>query len=73
MVYALALAASLFFAAGYVLQYHEAHEAPRGLFLSPRLLLELLRHRIWLAGLAAMFIGSALQAWALDEGRLAVV
>jgi drug/metabolite transporter (DMT)-like permease len=73
MVYALALAASLFFAAGYVLQYHEAHEAPRGLFLSPRLLLELLRHRIWLAGLAAMFIGSALQAWALDEGSLAVV
>jgi drug/metabolite transporter (DMT)-like permease len=73
MVYALALAASLFFAAGYVLQYHEAHEAPRGLFLSPRLLLELLRHRLWLAGLAAMGVGTALQAWALHAGSLAVV
>jgi sulfur carrier protein ThiS/drug/metabolite transporter (DMT)-like permease len=73
MVYVLALAASLCFAAGYVLQYHEAHEAPRGLFLSPRLLLELLKHRIWLAGLGVMFVGNGLQAWALGVGSLAVV
>jgi len=70
---ALALVASLFFAAAYVLQYHEAHEAPKGLFLSPRLLLELARHRIWVFGILAMFVGNGLQAWALARGSLAVV
>ena len=73
MVMLLAFAASLFFAASYVLQYHEAHEAPRGLFLSPRLLVELAHHRIWLGGIAAMMVGNGLQAWALARGSLAVV
>src|SRR4051794_40635982 len=73
MVLVLALAASVFFAASYVLQYHEAHEAPKGLFLSPRLLLELARHRIWVGGLLAMFVGNGLQAWALARGSLAVI
>src|SRR3954449_4515350 len=73
MVLVLAFAASLFFAAAYVLQYHEAHEAPRGLFLSPRLLLELAHHRLWLGGIAAMMVGNGLQAWALGIGSLAVV
>src|SRR3954453_6771659 len=73
MVMLLAFAASLCFAVAYVLQYHEAHEAPRGLFLSPRLLIELARHKIWLAGVAAMMVGSALQAWALGRGSLAVI
>src|SRR3954451_7443859 len=73
MVLVLAFAASLFFAAAYVLQYHEAHEAPRGLFLSPRLLLELAHHRLWLGGIAAMMVGNGLQAWALGSGSLAVV
>ena len=70
MVMALAFAASVCFAAAYVLQYHEAHEAPRGLFLSPRLLLELAHHRIWLGGIAAMMVGNGLQAWALGTGSL---
>jgi drug/metabolite transporter (DMT)-like permease len=73
MVLALSLAASVFFAAAYVLQYHEAHEAPKGLFLSPRLLLELARHRIWVGGIIAMFVGDGLQAWALAKGSLAVI
>src|SRR3954466_3404887 len=73
MVLLLAFTASLFFAAAYVLQYHEAHEAPRGLFLSPRLLLELAHHRLWLGGIAAMMVGNGLQAWALGIGSLAVV
>jgi drug/metabolite transporter (DMT)-like permease len=73
MVLFLAFAASLCFAAAYVLQYHEAHEAPRGLFLSPRLLLELAKHRIWLAGILVMFVGNGFQAWALARGSLAVV
>src|SRR3954469_7765521 len=73
MVLVLAFAASLFFAAAYVLHYHEAHEAPKGLFLSPRLLLELARHRIWVFGILAMFVGNGLQAWALATGSLAVI
>jgi drug/metabolite transporter (DMT)-like permease len=73
MVLLLAFAASLCFAAAYVLQYHEAHEAPRGLFLSPRLLVELARHRIWVAGVGTMIVGDLLQAWALGKGSLAVV
>jgi drug/metabolite transporter (DMT)-like permease len=73
MVLILAFAASLCFAVAYVLQYHEAHEAPRGLFLSPRLLLELAHHRIWLGGIAAMMVGNGLQAWALGVGSLAVI
>ena len=73
MVLLLAFAAALCFAAAYVLQYHEAHEAPRRLFLSPRLLVELARHRIWVAGIAAMLVGNGLQAAALGAGSLAVV
>jgi drug/metabolite transporter (DMT)-like permease len=73
MVFALSFVSAVFFAAGYVLQYHEAHEAPSKLFLSPKLLLELAKHKIWLGGIAAMFIGDGLQAVALDRGSLAVI
>lgn len=73
MVLLLAFAASLCYAAGYVMQYHEAHRAPRRLFLSPRLLLELARHRMWVGGIVFMAIGTGLQGWALGEGSLAVV
>src|SRR5438270_10291049 len=73
MTLLLAFASSLFFAAAYVLQYHEAHEAPRRLFLSPRLLVELAHHRIWVGGIIAMLIGDGLQAAALGVGSLAVV
>ncbi|MBV9292451.1 MAG: DMT family transporter [Frankiales bacterium] len=73
VVLLLGFAASLCFAVAYVMQYHEAHEAPRGLFLSPRLLVELAHHRIWVGGIAAMLLGDGLQAWALGRGSLAVV
>src|SRR3954453_17077944 len=73
MVLLLAFSASLCYAAGYVMQYHEAHHAPRRLFLSPRLLLELMHHRLWLGGGAFIAIGTGLPAWALAEGSLAVV
>ncbi len=70
---ALSCATALCFAGGYVLQYHEAHEAPDRLFLSPRMLIELARHRIWVAGIVVMMIGNGLQAAALAVGSLAVV
>ncbi len=69
----LALLASAFFAGAWVLQYHEAHEAPKRLYLSPRLLLELARHPMWLAGLAGLTVGSVVQGAALGSGSLAVV
>jgi drug/metabolite transporter (DMT)-like permease len=73
MVIVLAFAASLCYAVGFVMQYHEAHAAPERLFLSPRLLLELCHHKIWVLGIAVMFLGAGFQAWALDSGSLAVV
>jgi hypothetical protein len=73
MAVPLALLAALLSAAAWVLQYHEAHEAPKRLFLSPRLLLELAHHRIWVAGLVAMVLGGLVQAAALGSGSLAVV
>ncbi|HWC34430.1 MAG TPA: DMT family transporter [Mycobacteriales bacterium] len=73
LAFALSFATSLCYAGGYVLQYHEAHQAPDRLFLSPKLILELARHRIWVAGIVVMFIGSGLQAAALAAGSLALV
>ncbi len=73
MPFLLALLAAVCYAGAYVLQYHEAHEAPARLFLSPRLLLELAGHPIWLLGLVAMVAGNLLQAAALGVGSLAVV
>jgi drug/metabolite transporter (DMT)-like permease len=73
LVLLLSFAASLCFAAGFVLQYHEAHEAPSQLLLSPKLLVELAHHKLWLGGLAVMFVGDGIQAAALGQGSLAVV
>jgi drug/metabolite transporter (DMT)-like permease len=69
----LSAATALCFAAGYVLQYHEAHKVPDRFFLSPKMLVELAHHRVWVAGIIAMFIGNGLQAGALALGSLAVV
>lgn len=73
MALALSLAAAVFYALGFVLQYHEAHAAPDKLFLSPKLIGSLLRHPLWICGLLAMFVGQGLQGAALDSGSLAVV
>ncbi len=73
MALMLSLAAAICYAAGFVLQYHEAHEAPDKLFMSPRLLATLLRHPLWVFGLVVIIAGQALQGAALDSGSLAVV
>jgi drug/metabolite transporter (DMT)-like permease len=69
----LSAATALCFAVGYVLQYTEAHKVPDRFFLSPKMLVELAHHRLWVAGIAVMFIGNGVQAVALDVGSLAVV
>jgi drug/metabolite transporter (DMT)-like permease len=73
LVLVVALLAAACYAVGIVLQYHEAHQAPDRLLLSPRMLATLARHPLWLAGLAMMFAGQGLQAVALDHGNLALV
>jgi drug/metabolite transporter (DMT)-like permease len=73
LVLVVSLLAAGCYAVGIVLQYHEAHQAPDRLTLSPRLLGTLARHPLWLLGLAVMFAGQGLQSFALDGGNLAVV
>ncbi len=74
MTYLLALIAALAYGANWVLQQHEAAQAPTGLQLHPvRLVEHLLRRPMWLAGLAALIVGSGIQELALAWGSLPVV
>ncbi|MEU1214217.1 DMT family transporter [Streptomyces sp. NPDC005791] len=58
---------------GFVLQQDAARRAPLSDFLSPRLLLDLMRVPSWLAGLGLMVCGMALGALALGQGEVSVV
>ncbi|MFD6424024.1 DMT family transporter [Streptomyces sp. NPDC060198] len=58
---------------GFVLQQDAARRAPMSDFLSPRLLLDLMKVRSWLAGIAFMVCGMVLGALALGQGELSVV
>jgi hypothetical protein len=73
LVLALSLGAACCLGCGFVLQQEAARHAPRGDFLSPRLLLDLARVPHWLGGIALMIAGTALGAAALGAGRLSVV
>lgn len=70
-VVATALASALAAAASSILQHHTARQAPDG--RTHRLLGHLLTRPLWIAGLAASFIGLALHVVALANGQLAVV
>lgn len=73
MTYLLAVLAALCFGLNWVLQQHEAAQAP-DLELSPvRLLAVVVRRPLWLVGLAALVVGSGLQAAALGVGSLGEV
>ncbi len=69
----LALAASFCTATSSVCQRLGAATAPGGERFSPRLLLYLIRQRIWLAGIASMILGFVFQVAALHFGDLALV
>ncbi|NGO78992.1 hypothetical protein G6045_25525 [Streptomyces sp. YC504] len=71
LLFALGAACSLGF--GFVLQQSAARSAPLGDFLSPRLLLDLVRMPRWLAGIALMSGGTALGAVALSQGEMSLV
>ncbi|HET9732875.1 MAG TPA: DMT family transporter [Acidimicrobiales bacterium] len=73
MVVALALAAALAYAAGAVLQQHQAARAPSEQVMRVRLLVYLAARPLWLLGIGADVAGYALQFVALGHGSLVLV
>jgi drug/metabolite transporter (DMT)-like permease len=68
-----ALAAACAFGVAAALQHQQAGLAPRGRTLSPRLLLDVARRPLWLAGLALAAAAYGLQGLALAYGPLTLV
>lgn len=72
-VYAYGLAAACLLGLGFVLQQHAAQRAPLADMLSFRLLLDLIRDRVWLAGIACMVVGQIFGVLALAKGDVSRV
>lgn len=73
LVLVLAVSSACCLGFGFVLQQNAAQRAPLGDFLSPRLLLDLMRVPRWLGGTALVVAGMALGAAALGQGELSLV
>ncbi|GGM01313.1 hypothetical protein GCM10010129_51060 [Streptomyces fumigatiscleroticus] len=73
LVLVLAVSAACCLGFGFVLQQSAARQAPLGDFLSPRLLLDLVRVPRWLGGIALMVAGMVLGAVALGRGEVSLV
>lgn len=73
LVLVLAVSAACCLGFGFVLQQAAASHAPKSDYLSPRLLLDLMRVRSWLAGIGLMVCGMVLGALALGKGEVSVV
>ncbi|WP_225833474.1 DMT family transporter [Streptomyces sp. NK08204] len=73
MVYLYSLPAACLLGFGFVLQQHAAEREPLSLMLSFRLLLDLVRVPLWLAGIGCMVMGQILGALALTHGNLGQV
>jgi drug/metabolite transporter (DMT)-like permease len=73
VIYPLALAAALCLGLGFVLQQHAAQSAPPSDFLRFRLLFDLVKKPVWLAGIAAMVVGQLLSAAALANADVSLV
>ena len=71
MYIAVTVIAAMLLGFGFVLQQHAAAKLPAS-YLHLRLIAELLRQRIWLAGVAVMVAGQALSAWGLGHLSLTV-
>ncbi|MEV6173668.1 DMT family transporter [Streptomyces sp. NPDC051954] len=69
----LAVSAACCLGFGFVLQQNAAQRAPLNDFLSPRLLLDLMKVPRWLGGLGLMVAGMALGAIALGHGEISLV
>lgn len=73
LVLILAVSAACCLGFGFVLQQNAAQQAPLSDFLSPRLLLDLVRVPRWLGGLGLMIVGMVLGAIALGRGEISLV
>ncbi|MFH8801720.1 DMT family transporter [Streptomyces sp. NPDC017936] len=73
LVLVLAVSAACCLGFGFVLQQDAAQKAPLSDFLSPRLLLDLMRVPRWLGGIGLMAAGMALGAIALGKGEISLV
>ncbi|MEU6481818.1 DMT family transporter [Streptomyces sp. NPDC047017] len=73
LVLTLAVSAACCLGFGFVLQQNAAQRAPLSDFLSPRLLLDLMKVPRWLGGLALMIAGMVLGAVALGRGEISLV
>ncbi|MET7476242.1 DMT family transporter [Streptomyces sp. NPDC005648] len=73
LVLILAVSAACCLGFGFVLQQNAAQHAPLGDFLSPRLLLDLMRVPRWLGGIGLMVVGMVLGATALSQGEISLV
>jgi hypothetical protein len=73
MAAALALMAAFLFAVAATLQQKGALNLDGVSLGNPKSLVRLVGQRMWLFGTAALLVGYALQAAALDRGRLAVI
>jgi hypothetical protein len=73
LVLVLAVSAACCLGFGFVLQQNAARQAPLSDFLSPRLLLDLMRVPRWLGGIGLMVAGMALGAVALGQGEVSLV
>jgi drug/metabolite transporter (DMT)-like permease len=73
LVLLLAVGAACCLGFGFVLQQNAASHAPLGDFLSPRLLLDLVRVPLWLGGIGLMVVGMVLGAIALANGEISLV
>ncbi|GGR78664.1 hypothetical protein GCM10010269_17340 [Streptomyces humidus] len=73
LVLVLAVSAACCLGFGFVLQQNAAQRAPLGDFLSPRLLLDLMKVPRWLGGIGLMVAGMGLGAVALGQGEISLV
>ncbi|MEU6224188.1 DMT family transporter [Streptomyces sp. NPDC047042] len=73
LVLTLAVSAACCLGLGFVLQQNAARQAPLSDFLSPRLLLDLMRVPRWLGGIGLMVAGMVLGAIALSQGEVSLV
>jgi drug/metabolite transporter (DMT)-like permease len=71
--YALTLLAALLIGTGFVLQQQQAQREPDSVFLSLRLIADLLHAPRWLAGIGFMIGGQVLAAWSIGHLSLAFV
>lgn len=73
LILILAVSAACCLGFGFVLQQNAAQKAPLNDFLSPRILLDLMKVPRWLGGIGLMVVGMALGAMALGQGEISLV